>query len=267
MLIVDPELPDPLIIARPRKASLRDRIAAFGMAIGITALVSAGCVDGTVETEAAVSDPAAMIEEKGGVAVSEKSPDVAEISSAAPGSGQAEAVYGRLLEQGRYASGDALLAFDERLKAAEAEYPLDFRFSYERARLVVFGRHDHHEAFARLRLAAEKAIQTGRTETMLEMLRSDATRDGPFWRLSRGHSEWEQTHDALEHRDRDDLWHEHIAETAVRTAPPPVSNAQRVVDRLWVARSRLSARPSELPAAPGVAPGGAASSSSGGESQ
>ncbi len=249
MLIVDPELPDPLIIAGPRTASLRDRIAAFGMAIGITALVSAGCVDGTVETEAAVSDPAAMIEEKGGVAASGKSPDVAEISSAAPGSGQAEAVYGRLVEQGRHASGDALLAFDERLKAAEAEYPLDFRFSYERAKLVVFGRHGHHEAFARLRLAAEKAIQTGRTETMLEMLRSDATRDRPFWKLSQGHSEWEQTHHALENRDRNDLWHKHSAETTVAKQPPADANAQPVVNRLWAVRSRLSARPSE-PEAP-----------------
>ncbi len=190
--------------------------------------------------------PAAMIEEAGAVAASGESPDLAENSSAALGSGGAEAVYDRLAEQRWRASGDALLALDEQLKAAEADYPLDFRFSYERAKLVVFGRHDHHEAFARLRRAAEKAIRTDRTETMLEMLRSDATRDGPFWKLSQGHSEWEQTHDALENRDRSDLWHKHSAETTVVEQPPADANAQPVVDRLWAVRNRLSAQPSEL---------------------
>jgi hypothetical protein len=250
----DPELPDPLIVRESRGACIRDRIAHFGMVVGITVLISAGCVDGRSEADEAGPDAAARNEMKSRSVAPDEHPNVAEARSAALRPGGTAAGYERLLDEGRHASGDALLALDERLKAAEAEYPLDFRFSYERAKLAVFGRHDHHEAFARLRRAAEKAIETGRSDSMLEMLRIDGARDGPHWKLSRGHSEWQQLHDALEHRDRDALCHEHTPETPVHAATPAAAKTPGAVDRLRAVRSRLSVQHSEHRAASGVGP-------------
>ena len=63
------------------------------------------------------------------------------------------------------------------------------------------------EAFRRLRRAAEKAIETGRSEAMLEMLAKDGAPSGPLWKLARGHSEWRRILAALERSDRDTLWH------------------------------------------------------------
>jgi hypothetical protein len=252
--IHDPELPNPLIVRGSRGACVRDRIAQFGVVIGITVLLSAGCVDRRIETVEAGLDPAAMIEANSGSVASDVNPNPTEARHAALGSEGTKTVYERLLEERRHASGDALLALDARLKAAEAEYPLDFRFSYERAELAVFGRYDHHEAFARLRRAAEKAIESGGSDSMLEMLQTDGGRNGPFWKLARGHSEWKQLHQALEHRDRGELWHEHTPETPVHTASPAASKPPEAVDRLRAVRSRLSGQHREPRAAPGVGP-------------
>jgi hypothetical protein len=120
-----------------------------------------------------------------------------------------------------------LVAVDERLRDAESEFPLEFRFSYERARLGVFGRDEHHEAFGRLRRAAEKAIETGRSEAMLAMLRSDEVSRGAFSKLRRGHSEWHQIVAALEQDDRAALWHAaHETETAHRAVPEAHAEAE-----------------------------------------
>jgi len=78
------------------------------------------------------------------------------------------------------------------------------------------------------------------------MLRSDATRDGPFWKLSQGHSEWEQTHDALENRDRSDLWHKHSAETTVAKQRRPMLTLSPWSIGSGPCSSRLSAQPTEL---------------------
>ncbi len=140
---------------------------------------------------------------------------------------------------------------DELLRAAESEFPLEFRFSYERAKVAVFGRHEHHEAFGRLSRAAEKAIATGRSGAMLEMLRSDGAQSGPFWKLARGHSEWHQIHAALEHGDREALWHEHDeTETAIRAVPETHAETEALdaprtavladeLDRLRLVRARM----------------------------
>jgi hypothetical protein len=83
----------------------------------------------------------------------------------------------------------------------EKQYPRDYRFPYERAKLAVKGPqdHSHSEAFKALNVAAEKAITTGKANEMLDGLESDKVRD--FSILSHGHSEWSRLVAALKRKD------------------------------------------------------------------
>jgi len=96
-------------------------------------------------------------------------------------------------------SSEIIAAF----QSAEKKYPTDYRFSYERAKLSIVGVTSHHEAFGTLALAAEKAIDNGKTQEMLDRLTTD--RDGDFYKLSRGHREWQVLEDALRNKDRASL--------------------------------------------------------------
>ena len=204
-----------------------------GPALAIAAALGLGCADGSTEIDA--KQPPAL-----DVAAGEESVP-ASVAASPPGSSLSEALYHQLREKARKTSGETIVAVDELLRAAESEYPLEFRFSYERAKLLVFGRHEHHEAFGRLRRAAEKAIETGWSEAMLAMLRSDGAQSGPFRKLARGHSEWKQILAALESEDREALWHEHhetetairdVPETHAETEPLDASRAAVLADRL-----------------------------------
>ncbi len=134
----------------------------------------------------------------------------------------AGAAYRKLAAAAQNASGAELLTVDRRLEAAERALPSDYRFTYERARLAVYGRAEHHEAFYHLQRAAEKAIATERAPEMLERLEEDGRPNGRLRRLAVGHVEWTLLHEALEHGDRDRLWHErgshHSAPTPIRKA-------------------------------------------------
>ena len=83
----------------------------------------------------------------------------------------------------------------------EMQYPRDYRFPYERAKLAVKGAKDssHSEAFKALNVAAEKAINTGKANEMLSGLENDKGRD--FSILSHGHSEWSRLVAALRRKD------------------------------------------------------------------
>ena len=96
-------------------------------------------------------------------------------------------------------SAEIIAAFE----GAEKKYPTDYRFPYERAKLSITGVASHHEAFGALALAAEKAIDNGKAEEMLDSLLAD--KDGDFRKLSRGHHEWEALEDALRNKDRTGL--------------------------------------------------------------
>ncbi len=85
-------------------------------------------------------------------------------------------------------------------EAAEKKYPNDYRFPYERAKLSIEGITSHHEAFAALSLAAEKAIDNGKAQEMLDNLMAD--KDGDFYKLSRGHHEWQALVQALNNKDK-----------------------------------------------------------------
>src|SRR5262245_15142560 len=84
--------------------------------------------------------------------------------------------------------------------AAEKKHPNDYRFSYERAKLSIFGFATHHEAFGALAMAAEKAIDNGKAQEMLDSL--IAYQDIDFHKLARGHREWQILLDALRDKDK-----------------------------------------------------------------
>ncbi len=143
--------------------------------------------------------------------------------------------YRSLAAQAQNASGAELLDIDRRLEAAEWEFPSDYRFTYERARLAVYGRAEHHEAFYHLRKAAEKAIRTEKAGEMLERLEHDGGPEGRLRRLAVGHSEWRVLHEALEHGDTDGLWNEHRKHEA-KSAPPATQPSEQTLS----ARMRAS---------------------------
>jgi len=88
-------------------------------------------------------------------------------------------------------------AVHARLAKAQAEMTWDYRFAYERAKLAVYGTHNHDEAFNHLARAAEIAIENGNADDMASRLAIDAEEGGVLHRLSHGHSEWSAIRNAL----------------------------------------------------------------------
>jgi hypothetical protein len=93
-------------------------------------------------------------------------------------------------------SAELISAFED----AEKKYPNDYRFPYERAKLSIKGITTHHEAFSALALAGEKAIDNGKSQEMLDSLMAD--KDADFYKLSRGHHEWQALEEALRNKDK-----------------------------------------------------------------
>jgi hypothetical protein len=81
----------------------------------------------------------------------------------------------------------------------EKQYPRDYRFPYERAKLAVKISPARTEAFKALTDAAEKAIHTGKANEMLSGLETD--KSGDFSKLSQGRFEWARLVAALKRRD------------------------------------------------------------------
>ena len=83
----------------------------------------------------------------------------------------------------------------------ERQYPNDYRFPYERAKLAIDSREtkSHHEAFDALSLAAEEAIESNKAQEMLADLEADES--GDFHKLAHGHHEWAQIMEALKRKD------------------------------------------------------------------
>jgi len=89
------------------------------------------------------------------------------------------------------------------LQDAEKKYPNDYRFPYERSKLSIKGITTHHEAFSALALAANKAIDNGKAQEMLDSLL--VAKDGDFYKLSHGHHEWQALIQALSNKDKQGL--------------------------------------------------------------
>ena len=83
---------------------------------------------------------------------------------------------------------------------AEKKYPNDYRFPYELSKFSIKGTISHHEAFEPLARAAQKAIDNGQADEMLNSFMADE--DGDFHKLSHGHHEWEAIEQGLRSKDK-----------------------------------------------------------------
>ena len=83
----------------------------------------------------------------------------------------------------------------------ERKYPRDYRFPYERAKLVAKDEQStsRNEAFKALSAAAEKAIAAGKASEMLSGLETDKA--GDFHRLAQRRQEWTRLVSALKRKD------------------------------------------------------------------
>jgi hypothetical protein len=91
----------------------------------------------------------------------------------------------------------------------ERQYPRDYRFPYERAKLAANGSKasSRTEAFKALSVAAEKAITTGKANEMISGLEAD--KSGDFQKLAQGRQEWSKLMTALKRRDTSLLSRDH----------------------------------------------------------
>ena len=104
----------------------------------------------------------------------------------------------KLRERGMTASKSERSKIIQAFTKVEKQYPRDYRFPYERAKFVVKARR-RTEAFKALKVAAEKAITTGKANEMLSGLETDKTAD--FSELSQGRFEWSRLVAALKRKD------------------------------------------------------------------
>lgn len=83
----------------------------------------------------------------------------------------------------------------------EKQYPRDYRFPYERAKLAAKGSRaaSRTQAFKALSIAAEKAITNGKAGEMLNGLEAD--KSGDFQSLAQGRQEWSRLLAALKRKD------------------------------------------------------------------
>jgi len=81
----------------------------------------------------------------------------------------------------------------------EREFPNDYRFPYERAKLSASDARSRNAAFQALLVAAQCAIKSGKAGEMLHALETDRSRD--FRDLVRDHVEWAQIVQSLKNRD------------------------------------------------------------------
>ena len=107
----------------------------------------------------------------------------------------------RKLREKRIASPSDRLTIIQLFASKEGQSADDYRFPYERAKLVInsLETRSHHDAFSALSVAAEKAIKTGKADEMLKGLEAESTAD--FHKLSHGHREWTQIVQALKRND------------------------------------------------------------------
>jgi hypothetical protein len=104
----------------------------------------------------------------------------------------------KLRERSKSASASERSKVFQAIAKIEKQYPRDYRFPYERAKLVAKGA-KKKEAFKALNVAAEKAINTGKANEMLTGLETDKT--GDFSELSQGRYEWSRLVAALKRKD------------------------------------------------------------------
>jgi hypothetical protein len=107
----------------------------------------------------------------------------------------------KLREKRMQASASERSKVFQAIAKIERQYPRDYRFPYERAKLAVKGSQasSRNAAFKALSVAAEKAISTGKASEMLSGLEADKA--GDFQRLAQGRQEWSRLLAALKRKD------------------------------------------------------------------
>ncbi len=118
-----------------------------------------------------------------------------------PASHSAEEELAKLREKRISASAFDSLTILQAIARSEKQYPDDYRFPYERAKMAIARptTKSHEDAFRALALAAAKAIKADRAQEMLRGLKADKA--GDFHKLAHGHREWIQVIEALQMRD------------------------------------------------------------------
>jgi hypothetical protein len=128
--------------------------------------------------------------------VSRAAPAETTTQQAAPASPEDELK--KLREKGMTAKPSDRPRILQAFAKVEKQYPRDYRFPYERAKLAVKGS-QRAEAFKALNTAAEKAITMGKANEMLSGLETDKA--GDFSKLSQGRFEWSRLVAALKKKD------------------------------------------------------------------
>ena len=188
------------------RGSVLKLIAIGGIALMLVSLGAFGLLRSGTQTASATAAPQPVAE------VSQPQPSVAvttEVSRSAPAETTTQQVVPvtpedelkKLREKRLAATASERSKIFQAFVKIERQYPRDYRFPYERAKLAVKGSKasSQTEAFKALNTAAEKAITTGKASEMLNGLESDKSKD--FSRLSQGRYEWSRLVAALKKKD------------------------------------------------------------------
>ncbi|HKR13934.1 MAG TPA: hypothetical protein VJT15_17855 [Pyrinomonadaceae bacterium] len=107
----------------------------------------------------------------------------------------------KLRERRAGASASERTKIFQAIAKVEKQYPRDYRFPYERAKLAVKGpkASSRTAAFKALSVAAERAITNGKASEMLNGLEAD--KSGDFQSLAQGRQEWSRLLAALKRKD------------------------------------------------------------------
>ena len=168
----------------------------FGLLRSETQTASASVAAEPVVTQASQPQPTVAVASE----VSRNAPaEMTTTQQAAPSTPEDELK--KLREKGKAAKPAERSKIIQAFAKVERQYPRDYRFPYERAKLAMKGSQasSRTEAFKALNAAAEKAINTGKANEMLSGLETDKT--GDFSKLAQGRYEWSRLVAALKRKD------------------------------------------------------------------
>jgi hypothetical protein len=190
------------------RGSVLKLIAIGAVALLLVSLGAFGLLRSGTQTTIATAAPEPVAQAQ----VSQPQPSVAvttEVSRSAPSEMTTQQVVpvtpedelNKLREKRLAASASERSKIFQAFVKIERQYPRDYRFPYERAKLAVKDSKagSRTEAFKALNAAAEKAITTGKANEMLNGLESDKSKD--FSKLSQGRYEWSRLVAALKKKD------------------------------------------------------------------
>jgi len=186
------------------RGSVLKLLSIGGIALLLVSLGLFGLTRSDTQTASATSAPAPVAQASQPPQTQPSAPVTTEVSRSAPAetmtqqAANPEDELKQLQEKRMSAKPSERPKIYQALAKVEKQYPRDYRFSYERAKLAMTGSHSE-AAFKALNAAAEKAIQSGKAGEMLSGLEEDKARD--FSKLSQGRFEWSRLVAALKRKD------------------------------------------------------------------